>query len=73
MIPEQSSDLEDPIEVAARFVLTEPGWTTRVLSAHAPDERGACAGCEGYHAVPWPCVLVHIARRAETLRTMPGR
>lgn len=60
---------EDPVKVAAWFVLSRPGWGERVLDRHVRTDSGSCAECGSTRPVGWPCVLVHIAHRAELLRT----
>ena len=57
------------MEVAAWFALSHPGWVERVLDRHVPTNGGSCAGCGSARPIGWPCVLVHIAHRAEMQRT----
>ncbi|WP_028927956.1 hypothetical protein [Pseudonocardia acaciae] len=57
----------DPIDAAAWFVAGQPGATARILERHTAREDGSCAGCGVYRPVRWPCVLVHIARRAKKI------
>ena len=62
---------DDPIEAAARFVLAQPGWVSRVLDLHVRTVGGTCAECSIAQPTDWPCVLMVIARRAELMRTGP--
>lgn len=54
----------DPVEMAARFVSSDPGWTDRVGASHIQRLDGDCTGCGSYRPVEWPCVLVKIRQRA---------
>lgn len=56
----------DVIETAAWWAIEQPGWVERVFERHTSDD-GRCAGCGSYRPVPWPCVLIAIARRAQEL------
>ncbi|WP_028922609.1 hypothetical protein [Pseudonocardia acaciae] len=56
----------DVIETAAWWAIEQPGWVERVFERHVSDD-GRCTGCGSYRPVPWPCVLVVIARRAQEL------
>ena len=58
----------DAFDAAVSFATAQPGWTARVGARHTPRPDGSCAGCGSYRLVRWPCVLVHIARRAEQTR-----
>jgi hypothetical protein len=51
------------IEVAARFVASQPGGPQRALALHHRRPDGTCAGCQ--HApTPWPCTTATIAHLA---------
>jgi hypothetical protein len=57
---------EDCIEVAARYLATEPDAVNRALDVHSATSDGRCRGC-GHRAVHWPCAVAVIARRAFVL------
>jgi hypothetical protein len=54
---------DDCIEMAARYLATEPDAVNRALDVHSATSDGRCGGC-GYRAVRWPCAVATIARRA---------
>jgi len=56
-----------PIDSAVRFAVQQPGWADRVMRDHRRGADGSCTGCGGYRLVRWPCVLIHIAVRAQQL------
>lgn len=64
--------LPDPVEAAAWFVVSQPGWVERVARRHTCGDRGLCAGCGTERPAPWPCVLVYIARRAVQIDQAQG-
>jgi hypothetical protein len=61
---------EDCIDVAARYLASDPPAVTRALDTHSPREDGRCRGC-GHGGVRWPCAVAAIARRAFALLGEP--
>lgn len=63
----------DPVELAAQFVSSDPGWTDRVGATHIQRLDGDCTGCGSYRPVKWPCVLIKIRQRALEIQGSQGR
>jgi hypothetical protein len=64
-LPEPLPDsLPDPVETAAWFAVSQPGWVERVVSRHIRGDSGLCLGCGIARPTLWPCVLIYIASRA---------
>src|SRR5262249_49507993 len=61
------------VDTAARFVADQPGAAARILTHPPPAESGDRAGCAPPRPTPWPCVLAHLARRAEQLTSADHR
>jgi hypothetical protein len=51
------------IDVAARFVASQPDGPRRSLARHCRRRDGSCAGCL-HTPTAWPCVLALIAQKA---------
>jgi hypothetical protein len=51
------------IDVAARFVASQPDGPRRSLARHCRRRDGYCAGCL-HTPTAWPCVLAVIAQKA---------
>jgi len=51
------------IEVAVRFVASQPGGAGRILTIHYRRPNGICAGCSTT-PVRWPCAAARIATDA---------
>jgi len=62
------SGVQETLAAAARFGAEQPGWVDRVIDRHTQRADGSCAGCGCYRPVSWPCVLLHIARRAAQIQ-----
>ncbi|MCY7344035.1 MAG: hypothetical protein LH603_19910 [Pseudonocardia sp.] len=58
------------IDEAAILVATQPGAAARLRARHRSRGDGCCTGC-GPTLVPWPCVHITIADRADHLKPRP--
>lgn len=58
----------DVITTAAQFIAEQPGATAGIMKDHTARSDGTCAGCGVENRTPWPCILIHIARRAAKIR-----
>ena len=74
-LPEMIHSSQDPTSIAsaAWFAAEQSGWIDRVHTQHTPRGDDSCAGCGSYRLVPWPCVLIHIARHAATIQAAHNR
>ena len=60
---EMSEPAQACIEVAARYLASEPESVQRALARHRADTNGRCTGCGSSNA-RWPCATAASARRA---------
>src|SRR3954466_12216667 len=69
--PEPDGPQETVVDLAARFLASQPGSAARALDRHRPRPDGRCPGC-AVTLAHWPCFVAAAARAAVPLESRPA-